>query len=84
MSAKSLRDHLRDDDPEIRRAALLSCGRKDKKQIVPELLALLDDPDPIAAQMAEEGLATIAREHLKDPAAWKAWWEKHGDAAILK
>jgi hypothetical protein len=84
MPAKSLRDHLGDNDPEIRRAALLSCGRKDKKQVVPELLTLLEDPEPITARMAEEGLAAIAGEHLKDPEDWKAWWEKHGEPAASK
>jgi hypothetical protein len=76
MPAKSLRDHLRDNDPEIRRAALQSCGRKDKREVVPELLALLDDPEPITARMAEEGLTTITGEHFKDPTEWKAWWKK--------
>jgi hypothetical protein len=79
MPMNSLRDHLRDNDPEIRRAALLCCGRRDKKQVVPELLALLDDPEPITARMAEEGLAAITGEHLKDPAEWRAWWKKHGE-----
>jgi hypothetical protein len=84
MPAKSLRDHLADNDPEIRRAALLSCSRKDKKQVVPQLLALLDDPEPITAQMAEEGLAAITGEQRKDPLAWKEWWEKHSEPAAPK
>lgn len=84
MPAKSLRDHLKDNDPEIRRAALLACGRKEKKQIIPELLSLLDDPEPVTARLAEEGLASITGEHLKGPAAWKEWWEKHGEPVASK
>jgi HEAT repeat protein len=84
MPAKSLRDDLVDADPEIRRAALLSCGRKDKREVVPQLLMLLDDPEPITARTAEEVLAAVTGENLQDPLAWKAWWEKHGELNASK
>jgi hypothetical protein len=79
MSAKTLRDKLQDEDPEIRRAAVLACARKDKEQAVPDLIALLDNPEPVTARLAEEGLTSITGEHLKYPAAWKDWWKKHGE-----
>jgi hypothetical protein len=84
MSAKTLRDKLQDEYPEIRRAALLSYARKDKEQAVPELIALLDNPEPVTARLAEEGLASITGEHLKYPAAWKDWWQKHGEQRPAK
>ena len=46
MSAKTLRDYLQDEDPEIRRAAVLACGHK---QVVPELIALLDTAEPVTS-----------------------------------
>ena len=49
MSAKTLRDYLQDEDPEIRRAAVLACGHKDHKQVVPELIALLDTAEPVTS-----------------------------------
>jgi hypothetical protein len=84
MSAKTLRDYLQDDDPEIRRAAVLACGHKDRKQVVPELIALLDTAEPVTSRLAEEGLASLTGEHLKHPGAWKDWWKKHGEQAAPK
>ncbi len=63
---------------------MLSCGRKDKIQVVPELLTLLDDLEPITSQMAEEGLAAITGENLKGPLSWKDWREKPGGLAVSK
>jgi hypothetical protein len=84
MSAKTLRDKLQDEDPEIRRAAVLAYGRKDKGQAVPDLIAALDDPEPVTARLVEEELVTLTGEHLKHPAAWKEWWQKRGEQAAAK
>jgi hypothetical protein len=81
MSVKTLGDYLQDEDPEIRRAAVVACGRKDKKQVVPELTALLDTSEPVTARLAEEGLASLTGERLKHPDAWKEWWKKHSEQA---
>src|SRR5205085_2300872 len=47
MTAETLRAELKDDDPEIRRAASLACAMKDDKSHVPDLIPLLDDSEPL-------------------------------------
>jgi hypothetical protein len=74
MTAKTLRDKLADDDPEVRRAAVQACQRKEKKELVPELIALLEDPDPLTARTAEAALREMTGEEHETPDAWKEWW----------
>src|SRR5205807_4601567 len=42
LPLKDLRQKLRDDDPEVRRAAARACRQREEKALVPELVALLD------------------------------------------
>ena len=77
LSAKTLRDRLLDDDAEVRRGAVLACVRKEDKQLVPDLIALLDNPEPVTASLAEEGLSSLTGEHFNNPTAWQSWWKKH-------
>ena len=74
MTAKTLRDKLADDDPEVRRAAVQACQRKEKKELVPELIALLEDSDPLTARTAEAALRQMTGEEHETPDAWKEWW----------
>jgi hypothetical protein len=86
MTAVTLREELKDDDPEIRRAAALACAMKDDKSHVPDLIPLLDDPEPLVGRAAHAALKSLSSQDFgpaKDAspnerkqaiAAWKGWW----------
>jgi hypothetical protein len=88
MTATTLRDRLRDDRAEMRRAAALACGMKDDKGMIPDLVAVLDDADAWVVRAAGAGLRALtgknfgpsatadADERAKAVAAWKAWWKR--------
>jgi hypothetical protein len=88
MTAATLRAELKDDDPEIRRAASLACAMKDDKSHVPDLFPLLDDSEPLVARAAHAALKSLTNQDFgpakdaspKDRAqaieAWKSWWAK--------
>ncbi len=81
MTADTLRDKLQDEDAEVRHAAVAACGRKRDRALVPDLIVLLEGPEPLMARLAEEGLDEMTGQHLPHPAAWKEWWKKNGTAA---
>src|SRR5262249_12365570 len=74
MTAATLRDKFQDEDIEIRQAALQACVRKEDKGHIPDLLALLEDENPLVGQMALAGLKSLAGQDLDTPAAWREWW----------
>ena len=88
MTAATLRQALKDDDPEIRRAAALACAMKDDKTHIPDLIPLLEDREPIVGRAAHAGLknltgkdfgpeANASRQDTANAiAAWKGWWDK--------
>jgi HEAT repeat protein len=80
MTADTLRDKLQDEDAEVRHAAVAACARKRDRALVPDLIALLEG-EPLTARLAEESLDELTGQHLRHPAAWKAWWQKNGAAA---
>lgn len=84
LSATELGSKLRDEDAEVRRAAMLACTHKERKDVVPELIEMLGSAEPVTVRLAEEGLANLTGEHLKHPLAWKDWWKKHGEARPTK
>jgi hypothetical protein len=79
LPAGELREKLRDQDPEIRQAAVLACTQKQKKELLPELIALLPDQEPRVAHLAEEGLRYLTGEKFDTPDAWQFWWNKRSD-----
>jgi hypothetical protein len=74
MTPATLRDKLSDDDAEVRNAAVLACVRKGKKEMVPDLIALLDVEEPATSRMAEAGLKELTGQDFVAPAAWRTWW----------
>lgn len=88
MTAETLRSELKDDDPEIRRAASLACAMKDDKKHVPDLIPLLGDSEPLVARAAHAALKSLSNQDFgpaKDAApkeraeaieGWKTWWAK--------
>jgi hypothetical protein len=87
MKAKTLRDKFGEDDAEVRQAAALACARKGATEHVPDLLALLDDPEPAVIQAAHAALTQLTRQDFgpaadagpaaraKARAAWRDWWQ---------
>lgn len=78
MTAETLRDKLGDDDPEVRRAAVMACTRKGKKELVPDLIALLGGDEPVTTRLAQAGLKELTGRDFEAPAAWQAWWQDQG------
>jgi hypothetical protein len=88
MTAATLRQELKDDDPEIRRAAALACAMKDDKSHVPDLIPLLEDREPIVGRAAHAALTNLTgkdfgpeanasrQETARAMAAWRVWWDK--------
>lgn len=89
MTAATLTDKLRDDDPEVRRAAALACAMKELNTHVPDLIPLLEDSAAIVPPAARAALKSLTNKDFgpvasDDPdgqarvaAAWKEWWRKH-------
>jgi hypothetical protein len=90
MTAKTLRAQLEDEDLEIRRAAAIATGMKKAKELIPELIKLLDDAEMPVTQAALTSLREMTgqdfgpdseatrAERLAAVNAWKSWWKKHG------
>jgi HEAT repeat protein len=88
LSASALRDKLQDDDLEVRRAAALACGRKLAKDLIGDLITLLNDPEMDAVQSARAALTELTgedfgptrdavhRERDEAVAAWRKWWKQ--------
>jgi hypothetical protein len=52
-----------------------ACVRRRDKELIPDLIALLQEGDNVLATQAEKGLETMTGQHFKHPAAWRDWWE---------
>jgi hypothetical protein len=90
LTPKTLLAYMKDDDPEVRRAALLASAMREIREHIPALIAGLSDPDPSVIRAAHAALKTVTREdfgppadatreeHDKAVAEWKAWWKRRG------
>jgi hypothetical protein len=88
MKATTLRAYMKDDNPEVRRAAALACTAKRSLDCVPELITLLNDTEPLVERAAHAALKHLTGkdfgpsadatrvEHARAVAAWRAWWKK--------
>ena len=88
MTAATLRGKLREDDLEVRVAAVRACATKDDRQHVPDLIGLLEDREPRVVRSAHRALTLMTRQDFGPPAdatatqraraaaAWTAWWNK--------
>jgi hypothetical protein len=88
MTAATLRGRLDDPRPELRRAAALAWAMKDDRAAIPELIALLEDPEDLVVRAVRAGLKSLTQEDFgpardanpadraKAVADWKAWWAK--------
>lgn len=88
LPSVALRDKLQDDNPDVRSAAALACGRKIAKERMPDLLQLLDDPEMTVVQSARVALTELSGEDFgptsdadrrgqaEAVAAWRKWWKE--------
>jgi hypothetical protein len=90
MTAATLRDKLKDEDLEVRRATALACAMKEEREHVPRLIELLEDPEVPVARAAHAALKSLTNQDFgpaadasradvkKAVAAWTAWWNRQG------
>lgn len=64
MTAATLEDKLHDEDLEIRRAAALACAMKEEKKLIPNLIHLLEDPEPPVVRAAHVALKGLTGQDL--------------------
>ena len=88
MTQATLRERLKDGDPEIRLAAAVACGKKPDQSQIPDLIRLVADREPAVACAAGTTLRTLtgqdfgpnpgssSAEMTAAASAWKAWWAK--------
>jgi hypothetical protein len=91
MKADTLRKMLQDEYTEIRRGAIFACAMKEEKSLVPDLIPLLADSDPLISRSARTALKSLsgqdfgpepdanAGDKTKAILAWKSWWAKQGN-----
>jgi hypothetical protein len=96
MTAKTLRDKFGQDEAEVRRAAALACAAKQAQELIPDLIALLDDPEPAVVRAAHASLKELTHQDFGPPsaatpaergralAAWNDWWDKRQAAAATE
>lgn len=79
MTSETLTARLRDPLAEVRRAAALACAMKEDKAHVPDLIRLLDDPEPAVPPAARAALKSLTGQDLGPTAeTWRRWWSEHG------
>jgi hypothetical protein len=93
MTSETLRDKCKDQHPEVRRASALACAMKEDKRLVPDLIDLLQDPEPGVARAAAAALRSLTKqdfgpaahadagERAKAQAQWRQWWTAHRDSS---
>ena len=79
MTTATLRDKLQDEDVEVRRAAVLAGVQKDERKLLPDLMVLVEDPEPRVAQTAQDGLRRLTGQDYATADAWKDWWKRQGE-----
>ncbi|HLW64007.1 MAG TPA: HEAT repeat domain-containing protein [Gemmataceae bacterium] len=85
MSANTLKSRLQDKSPEMRRAAVLAVAMREEKELIPDVIASLEDPEELVSRAAHLALRSFsgkdlgpaagasADEKAKAAAAWKDW-----------
>jgi hypothetical protein len=77
LTPETLLSYLKDEEPEIRRAAALACAARELKGHIPKLIPLLRDREAVVVQATHQALKDLSGQVLgPDPDAWEAWWKK--------
>jgi hypothetical protein len=88
MTAETLRQYLKGDDPELRRATVLAMAMKDDKTLIPDLITALLDEEEMVVRAARVGLKSLTgqdfgplpgadlRARSAAAHAWLDWFRK--------
>jgi hypothetical protein len=88
LDAKGLRDEMHSPELEIRRAAAAASGAKKAKELIPDLIHLLEDKEAAVLQAAHSSLRQLTGQDFgpeldATPAeraaaadAWRKWWKQ--------
>lgn len=76
MKATTLREYLKEKDPELRRAAAIATGQKDAKELIPDLIDLLSDDDSVRVAARASLKAMAGKDLGEKPEPWRVWWKK--------
>jgi hypothetical protein len=91
LPVKGLRAKLADKEREMQSATLTVCKQRKLKVLTPELIALLEAPNPAIAEQSRELLQQFASRNLgprvgatpeqrrEAVGAWRAWWDKENE-----
>ena len=87
MTTATLREMLKDDNREIRRAAAVACALKNDKLLIPDLIEKLNDSENTVIGAVHSSLVALSSqdfgpkadampsEKAEAIAAWKSWWK---------
>src|SRR5205085_11180127 len=87
---KMIRANLSEEDRELRYAAVRVCRQKKVRELVPDLIPRLDDPDGTIIWQARKTpeemtgydigprIGAGAVERAQAVQFWQRWWKKHG------
>jgi hypothetical protein len=73
-TVEELREALRDRHAEVRRAAIRLCGQRNQRELIPELIGLLDG-EATTTKLVREVLKTMTGEELPDMGSWRKRYE---------
>jgi len=91
MRPSTLLDKLQDTNSEVRRAAALSCAMRGNKDMVPEIVKLLEDPEPRVGRAAHRALQLLTgkdfgpapdadtAQRKKATGLWKDYWARQSE-----
>jgi HEAT repeat protein len=74
LSPTELRAALRHDLPEVRESAIRAC--LGHKELVPALIPLLQDSEPLVAWQAREVLVELTDQSFQRSSEWLVWWHR--------
>ena len=67
MTAETLRQYLKGNDPELRRAAVLAMAMKDDKAFIPDMITALLDDEEVVVRAARAGLKSLTGQDFGPP-----------------
>ena len=77
LDSEVLRRWLYEETTVLREAVVAACVRRRDKELIPDLIGLLEAEDTTLASQAEKGLGTLTGQHFTDSTAWRDWWESN-------
>jgi hypothetical protein len=80
MKTTTLRERLREEEPELRRATVAALARKQDESVVPDLIGALEDNDRGVAEAAAAALRELTGKQYSSPRDWREWWRKGGSS----